>query len=96
MTAPGITPVNKLYGFNHTEDETRPWKQVQIVWQVLSIPDEPNSIDDGSTDGSHRLITSLLVSDPHLSVVLDGYLPLNANSTPVYEPVWRTMLYAAQ
>lgn len=96
MTAPGLTPANKLYGFNHTEDETRPWKQVQIVWQVLGIPGEPDSIDDGSTDGSHRLITSLPVSDPHLSVVLDGYLPLNANSAPVYEPVWRTMLYSGQ
>ncbi|MBV9963571.1 MAG: hypothetical protein JO072_15105 [Parafilimonas sp.] len=96
MTTPGLTPADRLYGFNHTQDKTRPWSQVQIVWQALGIPGEPNSVDDGSTGSSHRLVTSLAVSDPHLSVVMDNYLPLNSNGVSVYEPVWRSMLYSGQ
>ena len=94
MQAAGTTPTNNLYGFNHTADPTRKWADVKKTWVVLNLPGTPNSVDDGSLDGSHQLITSLADSDPHSSTIADDVTPINASTgKPVYVKVWQYMMF---
>lgn len=93
ITNPGITPVENIYGLNHTKDLIRQWKDVQKVWQALGVPGTPNSIDDKNTGGSHRLTTSLPTNDAHSYPVSDYVTPVDNNGKPLYAPVWAYMNY---
>ena len=94
MQATGATSTGNLYGFNHTGDPTRKWADVQKVWMILNIPGVPNSVDDGSVDNSHQLITSLPDNDPHSATIADDVTPINAaTGKPVYSKVWQYMMF---
>lgn len=93
MQQPGETPAENLYGFNHTKDAVRRWNDVRQTWEVLSIPGEPNSVDDRRVNGSHRLTTSAPFPDEHSAICTDDASPLDANGKPVYKPVWAYMCF---
>lgn len=94
MQEGGLTPPQRLFGFNHTKDIIRQWMDVKQVWTVLNIPGEPNSVDDGMVDGSHQLITSMNGIDGHSGPITDEATPLNAETgLPVFYRVWKYMLF---
>lgn len=89
ITRPGLTPPEKLYGFNHTADFTRVWSDVKLVWAALGIPGLPEDIDDGKPSSAHQLTSSLDISDTHSGIIQDELTPRDENGAPLYAPVWR-------
>jgi hypothetical protein len=92
--APGLTPASAHYGFDHTRDEF--FAKIVIDWSALGQDAfGPRVLVDTSAApyaGSHELVTSLAVADPHVSTAVDGGTPLDASGTPVFAPVWRYVL----
>ncbi len=94
MQAPGATPYNNLYGFNHTKDNIRRWPDVQLVWAVLNIPGTPGYVDDGMYSDTHRLITVRGGIDTHSGTITDSATPIDSSTgKPVFQPVWQYMLF---
>jgi hypothetical protein len=91
---PGATPASAHYGFDHTADQFH--AKIVLDWTALGQDAfGPRTLVDTSSPpygGSHELITSLPVGNPHASTVGDGATPLDANGVPVFAPVWRYML----
>lgn len=94
MQEPGLTPFEKLYGFNHINDAIRPWDEVKPTWEVLGLPGMPNSVDDRMVNGDHKLTTSLAAGgDAHSAIVSDSATPDDVDGKPLYEPVWSYMCF---
>jgi len=91
---PGLTPPSAHYGFDHTRDEF--FAKIVVDWTALGQDAfGPRVLVDTSAPpygGSHDLITSLAVTDPHVSTAGDGATPLDTSGTPVFAPVWRYVL----
>lgn len=94
MQNPGVTPSDRIYGFNHTRDLVRPWLEVSEVWTTLGIPGEPDSVDDGQVNGSHQLTTSMANIDGHSGPITDDATPVDSvTGKPVFLRVWKYMLF---
>lgn len=94
MQNPGLTPSDRIYGFNHTRDLVRPWKEVRQVWAILGIPGAPDSVDDGDVNESHQLTTSMAGIDGHSGPITDEATPIDSvTGKPVFLQVWKYMLF---
>lgn len=91
---PGATPASGYYGFDQTADQFH--AKIVVDWTALGQDAfGPRTLVDTSSPpygGSHELLTSLPVANPHASTVGDGATPLDASGVPVFAPVWRYML----
>ncbi|HEY0613309.1 MAG TPA: hypothetical protein VGC96_01665 [Candidatus Elarobacter sp.] len=90
----GATPASAFYGFDHTADQF--YAKIRIDWTALGQDAFGSAVTVESASppyaGSHELITSLGVLNPHVSTAGDGASPVDANGVPVFAPVWRYVL----
>jgi hypothetical protein len=94
LTPTAATPARRLFAFAHQRD-FEPYKQLN--WDLLGISDI-GGIANVDADlppygGAHALTTTLPVSNPHGSVVVDDETPRAANGLPIYAPVWQQMCF---
>lgn len=91
--ASGVTPASAFYGFDHTGDQF--FTKIIVDWRTLGQDAfGPRTLVETAAPpygGSHELITSLAVRDPHTSTAVNGLTPLDANGAPLFAPVWRSM-----
>ena len=87
----GVTPASAYYGFDHTRDQF--FDKIVVDWTALGQDAfGPRTLVETSSPpygGTHELITSLRVSDAHVSTAGDSATPLDANGAPLFAPVWR-------
>ncbi len=93
MQEPGLTPPANLYGFNHTGDRVRLWRDVRETWQVIGVPGAPEDVDDKKVNGAHQLTTSVPMNDEHSGIVQDDPTPDDNNGNPIYALLWRYMCF---
>jgi hypothetical protein len=99
---PFETAEARFLGFAHTEEPD--YAAIARSWDLIGLPGVVASVDAGGPPygGSHRLATSHGVcrGNPadrgyyHNCPVVDDYLPLDADGTPRFAPVWDYMLTA--
>lgn len=87
------TPAAQFTGFAHLQDSTTPYAQLQTAWTTLGLTGTPTSVDGASPPygGSHQLTTNLPLGwspDFHGITAIDWAVPLNADGTATYAPVW--------
>ncbi len=94
LSNPPITPLERFWGFTHTDDDQHAGHLVSF--ETMGILGEPVSVDDISApfEESHRLITSAPTDDGHGSTQAGGSSPTNPDDSYVFLPVWQT-LYGA-
>jgi hypothetical protein len=106
LSLPNVTPASRQYGFTHTADELVPYALVLNNWGLMGLGNSgaPNSVDGASPPygNSHQLTTSAAYNPSapnaitypyHLATVLDTFVPLTAQGTPVYSPVWEYLAF---
>ncbi len=99
LSAPGLTPVSRIYGFQHLQDEAIPWAYGLLCWRALGLEafGAPASVDGATPPygGSHELTTNLPLAygTYHGMVALDAFAPRNRDSSLTYAPVWRTVCF---
>lgn len=91
-----LTPADRYFGFCHTHDQL---SAKVAVWALQGLDDFGAVRDVAVTsppfDGSHQLSSSVapaVAGQYHNSVVADAFTPRDGAGTPIYGPVWRTML----
>ncbi len=89
-----ITPVERFYAFTHTADPQHPGHLA--TFETIGLPGVPTNVDEGAVPfgGSHRLFSSVAVTDGHGSVQAGGSSPTLPDGTFRYLPVWQ-YLYGA-
>ena len=96
---PGATPVDRVFGFSHLQDELVPWSQLTLIWTALGLDAFGGSVSvDGAAapySDSHRLTTDIahasapLYPSPfHSATVVDLVTPKLLDGSPAYRPVW--------
>ncbi|ROQ38353.1 hypothetical protein EDF46_1987 [Frondihabitans sp. PhB188] len=90
------TPASRMYGFDSWGDTfygriLNSWQELGLAGPVVRsrVP-----VPAASDTGVHRLVTTLYLGDgrlSHLRTITDS-TPLDADGTPVFEPVWKWML----
>lgn len=96
---PGATPVDRVFGFSHLQDELVTWPQLTLIWTALGLDAFGASVSvDGAAapySGSHRLTTDIahatapLYPSPfHSATVVDLVTPKLPDGSPAYRPVW--------
>lgn len=89
------TPVERIFGFSHTQDR---FTQLQGVWSVMGLNQFGPVRDVASVPppflSTHMLSTSVapVAGDFHNSPTTDGTTPRLPDGTPVYKPVWSYMM----
>jgi len=86
-----VTPIDRFYGFTHTDDPQHPGHLQSFADMML--PGEPVIVEDlmAPYNGSHRLVSSATVDDGHNSTQAGGGSPKDAQDVYLFLPVWRTM-----
>jgi hypothetical protein len=102
VTAPGITPAARYFGFSHRRDGSIPWSLIQLQWPAFGMDVYGTFIDVDSValpySQSHMLSSNLdkpsWVTIPdgeayHAITVVDARTPLDGNGLPTYRQVWQ-------
>jgi len=92
MLDTGMTPMDRYFGFAHTEDHG--FAKIDVAWQALEM-DRPHGIaqvdgHDAPYGGARALVTSQKVPEGryHGSVAVDRFTPMGASGEPIYAAVW--------
>jgi hypothetical protein len=105
FSLPNVTPASRQYGFTHTADELVPFALVLNNWGLIGIGSgSPISVDGAVPPyGNNRQLTTSAAYNPsapnvitypyHLATVLDTFVPLTAQGTSVYAPVWEYLAF---
>lgn len=99
ITATGsATPAALFTGFTHRQDATTPFATLQAAWTALGLTGTATSVDGATAPygGSHQLTTNLSMAagtDYHGVTAIDLLMPLNADGTATYAPVWAAACY---
>ena len=90
-----LTPVERFWGFSHTDDSQHPG-HLQ-AFEALGLPGSATSVDGATPPygGSHRLISSAQTSNGHGAVQAGGPSPQESNGDWTYQPVWEALYTAA-
>ncbi len=94
LAQPSLTPVDRFYAFTHTADSQHSGHLA--AFETMGIPGVPTNVDDvvSPFGGSHRLFSSVTVTDGHGSVQAGGSSPKLPDGSFRYQPVWQ-YLYGA-
>ncbi|MDQ3033727.1 MAG: hypothetical protein M3Y87_15020 [Myxococcota bacterium] len=86
-----MTPVDRIYGFTHTDDGQHPGHLE--AFEDLQLAGAPTVIDSAAAPygGSHRLVTSADSSNGHSATQAGGASPRDGDGAWRYEPAWRVM-----
>jgi len=98
LSAPHATPASLWYAFGSTRDTSRTLNRTErysINWPALGLGQPLNT--DGLVppfNGAHALLTSLAPCDgcTPSNMTATDQTPLDAAGTPVFRPIWDTML----
>ena len=101
---PDVTPVDRVFGFSHLQDELVVWSRLAPIWSAmgLGVFGAPTSVDGASPPygGSHQLTTNLMHAAPswypspfHSAPVVDLVTPVSPNGAPAYAPVWNHLCF---
>jgi hypothetical protein len=84
-----LTPIDRFFGFSHTEDVQLP--DHLRDFEAMQMIGTPTSVDGASApfDDSHQLLTSADSPDGHSSTKAGETSPLNDDGTFQFDPVWR-------
>ena len=96
LAKPPLTPIERFFGFTHTDDGQHPGHLEAFA--TMGLIGAPISVDGASPpyDGSHRLVSSAATGNGHAAVQAGGASPKDANGDYVYLPVWERMYGAVQ
>ncbi|MGZ5781698.1 MAG: BPSS1187 family protein, partial [Burkholderiaceae bacterium] len=102
VTAPGVTPASRYFGFSHLRDGMIPWTLIQQQWPAFGMDAFGTFVDVDSVarpyNQSHMLSSNLnkpswvTVPDAdayHAITVVDARTPLDVNGLPTYRQVWQ-------
>ncbi len=96
VSAPHATPVDRYYGFDHTDDMFA--EKIKATWPALGMDrlGARVSVDRAAPPygGTHQLVTSFPEPSPkkaHTCVVADGSTPMR-QGVPVFRDAWRYLL----
>lgn len=102
VTAAGVTPASRYFGFSHQRDGIIPWSLIQQEWQAFGMDSFGAAVDVDSVahpyNQSHMLSSNVnkpswvVVSDAeayHGITVVDIRTPLDGNGLPTYRQVWQ-------
>jgi hypothetical protein len=92
LATPGATPVSRLYGLDSTSDMY--YSRIVGTWVKLGMGTATAATAPEVPTGSHILLSSLYLGDPHEShgrTVADTTVRLK-DGTPTLEPTWTWML----
>lgn len=102
VTAPGVTPAARYYGFSHQRDGEIPWTLIQQEWPAFGMDAFGTFINVDSAappyNQSHMLTTNLnkpasvILPDAqayHGITVRDAITPFDTNGLPTYRQVWQ-------
>jgi len=92
-TTSSATSASLFTGFAHLQDATTPFTILQAAWNALGLTGTPTSVDSAAPPygNSHQLTTNLPLGwspDFHAITAIDFAVPLNADGTATYAPVW--------
>jgi hypothetical protein len=90
LTMAGFTPINRYFGFTHTDD-TQHDGHLE-AFDVLGMLGDPTSVDGMAPPygGTHRLTTSAATTDGHGSTQAGGSSPMSGGDW-TFLPVWQYM-----
>ncbi len=85
-----VTPIDRFYGFTHTQDSQNPGHR--NAFADMNLPGAITNVEDNAAPygGSHRLESSFDLANGHSSTQAGGASPMNGAEW-VYEPVWRAL-----
>ena len=91
LTKSTLTPIDRFFGFTHTDDTQHPG-HLQ-AFEDMGLPGSPTSVDDTMAPygGSHRLMSSAATTNGHGSTQAGGPSPVDGNGDYLFQPVWNTM-----
>ena len=107
LSLPNVTPASRYHGFTHQADELVPYALVRNNWGLLGLGagGEPASVDGTNPPyGNSRQLFTNAAPNPvantvvqsyvkHLSPLIDGATPLNAQGVPIYTAVWQHLAF---
>ncbi|MBA3836738.1 MAG: hypothetical protein C0499_03650 [Zymomonas sp.] len=101
VSLPNITPVDRQYGFTHSQDPLALFAGTSQNWQAIGLNafGPATSVDGAAAPfGNSRQLTTNAAPNPnptgptasplHGAPVVDAVTPLTAQGTPLFEPVW--------
>lgn len=90
LKVPPVTPIDRFYGFTHTDDDQHPGHLKSFGDMML--PGEPAMVDGAEPPygDSHRLVSSAQTDNGHNSTQAGGSSPKEGDAY-VFLPVWQTM-----
>ncbi len=90
LKVPPVTPIDRFYGFTHTDDDQHDGHLKSFADMML--PGEPADVDGNAPPygDSHRLVTSAPTGSGHNSTQAGGASPKEGDEY-VFLPVWQTM-----
>lgn len=100
LSAPGLTPANRMYGFTHVADYVVPVVLAEASWDAMGLGafGPLTSVDGQAADygGSHKLLTALVPeagANPHIAMVEDSKMPRADDGSPAHLPVWELIAF---
>lgn len=94
LQATGLTPADRHYGFAHTLDPV--YLLVGVNWSGLGMTSlgAITAIESSSPpyNNTHRITTSMPVSNPHSSTSADFATPVQPDGTPVFREAWHYVI----
>jgi hypothetical protein len=97
-----VTPAARQAGFLHLRDELALLSVVSATWQALGVAGALTSVDGASAPygGARQLSTNanpvpgaVALSPLHSTPIVDAVTPKAADGSPLFAPVWRTLLF---
>lgn len=101
VSVAGATPGTRQAGFTHLRDELATLPVVSATCRVLGLAGALTSVDGMAAPfgGAKQLTTNAdpapgnsALSPLHSTPIVDGVTPLASDGTPLFAPVWRTLL----
>ena len=102
VTAAGVTPAARYYGFAHLRDGMIPWSLIQLEWPAFGMDAFGAAVDVDTVaapyNQSHMLSSNLnkpsYVTLPdadayHGITIRDAVTPFDTNGLPTYRQVWQ-------
>lgn len=102
VTAAGVTPAARYYGFGHRRDGMIPWSLIQLEWPAFGMDAFGTFVDVDTVTApynqSHMLSSNLnkpsYVALPdadayHGITIRDAVTPFDSNGLPTYRQVWQ-------
>ncbi|EIC22245.1 BPSS1187 family protein [Thiorhodovibrio frisius] len=98
ISAEGVTPTERYFGFVHSDDEG--FDRILECWKLMRLDDSAIAVVDQSDSAfkqSRRLVTrikNVRRGKYHACVAQDNLTPIGTQGQPVFEPVWHYLLNA--